>query len=405
MYLPLHCRHVGSAAGSAIALAVQTRHHSAPGLACQTSPECDKVGNATFWTLLHYGSGQSVVALRNVIEQSPDDGKLMFVKLAKEGASQKDNIVTEELINKHDRPGKPVRERCQEIWGRFPRFRASAQTEIAALEEANSGLERQTDSGLSYLQQRVAILPGEGFGQFCRLSNAASDRLLTYYKCTSGLHGQSNSKGVNVADASQYDQCLANLSQIASSLYSSIVSDADVQGVEDVQNMWLPFQWQDNFKIHLAPMKAAEAYFMQVCKNALPQIQGLSSGWPNPFDVFQNAPFTGSFHGVGVVPAISKQQFVCGSGCHDCWVRFDKADLETYDHNLEGIPILEDETGLFFPVTHLWIDFCFPDASYAQEWFYGGRCLVRKKLSLWPMPKPFFERLICAALDYVKRKS
>lgn len=271
-------------------------------------------------------------------------------------------------------------------------------TESAALPSEVSAT--AADSSLSYLQQRVAILPGEGFGQFCRLTAAAQERLLTYYKSTAGLHGQANSKGVDVADASN-DQCMFGLSQIASSLYSSILSDADVQGFEDVRNFRLPFSLQDNFQIHIGPMKAAEDLLEDVWTKRIPQLRNLSSGWPNLFDVFRNAPFTGSFHGAGIVPAISKQTFVCGSGCNTCWVRFDKADLETHDHNLEGIPTLEDDTGVFFPVTHLWIDFCFPGASYAMEWFYGGRCLVRKELSLW-MPKSLFQKLIVVALDYAK---
>merc|ERR1712072_1271384 len=110
-------------------------------------------------------------------------------------------------------------------------------------------------------------------------------------------------------------------------------------------------------------MRAAE----ELRQNCIPQMQGLSFGLPNACDVFRNAPFTGRFHGLGIVPAISKQQFVCGSGCNTTWVRFDKADLGTYDHNLEGVPVLEDEHGILFPVTHLWVDFSFPDASYALE--------------------------------------
>jgi len=242
------------------------------------------------------------------------------------------------------------------------------------------------------------------------LTKAAEERLLTHYRSTSGVLGQSNSEGVRVSDSADVSPLLAPAltperghAELGSDC--PMLRDSDVVAFREVREFNLPLGVENNFKIHICPLRPAPEIQEQVKRHRIRQMRGLSFGLPAACDVFRDAPFTGRFHGFGIVPAISDQQFLLGSTCEDrgcTWVRFDKGDLATYDHNLEGLPVLEDSEGIIFPVTHLWVDFDFPTAAYALEWFCGTRCVVRKELSLWPMPNFLFQKIISIAMGYLK---
>merc|ERR1712217_642098 len=125
--------------------------------------------------------------------------------------------------------------------------------------------------------------------------------------------------------------------------------------------------------IHIRSMVEHE----QMRSHLASEMQKLPLGLPAACDDFRSASFTGSRHGLGIVPHINEQQFVVSNGCENAWVRFDKADLRTYAHNLDKIPIFEDGKGILFPVTHLWVDYNFPTADCAFEWFCGRQCVAR----------------------------
>lgn len=425
MLLP--CRNVAAAAGSLMVLSLKTNHHRVPGVACNESGDDDahssrrsatslpdhehgRVGTAVFWTLLHCGRG--TVALRNSIRQCCDDGRLMydnlateFAALSKETASQAVNS-SGELESQAD--SMSIQERCDQLWLQCQWWLHAQRYKLSLLARPAHQVSQfcsssaacdvgddssappskvaapVLDSSVPFVHDLVAVQPGDAFGQLCRLTPAAEKHILDCYKSHAGVRGQSNLKGINLADFIDTEGVLGNGAQ-------PILSEDDIVGFEEMKNYHLPRGLEDKFQIHVFPLSAQEGPDQ---RNVVLK-EGLSLGEPHPYDVFQNAPFTGSFHGLGIVPAIYNNQFLCGSGMNSCWVRFDKKDLQTYDHDLEGVPILEDETGIFFEVTHLWVDFSIPNAaSFAMEWFCGARCLARKESSVWPLPNLVFQSLV-----------
>lgn len=371
-----------------------------------------EAGNAAFWTLLHFGRGRGVVALRDVVEQRRGDGELVFVALAGEGPQRRSRPAPEAadpLPSQTGTAGSVPAPGGGRSWpqrlGRWWRSRRLKEplTAGAASDGAQGGQLLVEEAASPFLHERIRIRPGDGFGQFCKLTPDAEERLLTHYRSTSGVLGQSNGHGVCVSEATDIMPFLAPL--LRGGPHVRMLSDSDIVAFKDVKDFRMPLGVEDNFKIHVCPMESAPQLQEEVKRHRIRQMRGLSFGLPSACDAFREAPFTGRFHGLGIVPAIDDQQFVMGSACPDAgfsWVRFDKDDLTSYDHDLEGVPVLEDDKGIFFPVTHLWVDFDFPTAAYALEWFCGTRCVVRKELSLWPMPNWLFQKIISITLGNLR---
>jgi len=301
---------------------------------------CTTVGSAYFWTFIYFGPGRRILAMRNHIELH-NDGGLEYVKLVAQAG--------------HEGPSR-------------------------------------------YARERIAIQTDRGYGQFCRLTPEAEERLVSQYK-SEAVSGVATAEGASASrDDREEDRGLTDLAhpRLAD---CPIQSEEDILFVEDVQDR-APFGIEKKFKIHICPMQAET----QLKQNLAPEMQRLRYGLPSACDAFRDATFSGNFHSLGIVPHIPGEQFVCGSGCETAWVRFDKANLQTYDHNLDGLPVMADGAGVMFPVTHLWVDVNFPTrAAYAREWCCGRRCIVRKERGLWPLPNALFRRLVDMTASKLQR--
>lgn len=299
-------------------------------------------GVSPFWTLFYFGADRDIVGLRNMVVQH-NDGQMEYIKLTEDPDS--------------------------------------------------------TDEKPSYASKRVTVNPGDGFGQFCRFNDAAEKKLLSLYKSIDPVRGKAIGQGVDAGNGMDIQPLLEELfgkmdSSDAdagmSEEHCHILSDSEIVQFEDVADQKFPLGLQTNFMIYICPMTTKE----QIRQHDIPQYQNLKFGLPQACDAFQEVPFTGDSHSLGIVPAIDRQQFVCGSTGSSTWVRFDKEDISTYDHNLGGLPTLEDELGVYFPVTHMWVDFSAPTATCALEWFSQTQCVARKEVSLWPMPDPLYRKVI-----------
>lgn len=323
----------------------------------------DAVGLAYFWTFLYMGPGRPVVALRNLVEHHAD-GRLEYVKLAVRPAS-----------------------------------------------ERHCGNER-LDSGTSgFARERVEPQMGQGYGQWCRLTAAAEERIISKYKSVADVLGKAQDVGVTTKHSSLQELAAAHLLTGSSAavphsacldiptLDYPVYSDEDIVSFEDVQDR-LPFGVERKMHIHMRTLTESVGLEQDI----VPDMRRLPFGLPASCDAWRGSPFTGSSHGFGIVPHINEQQFVSSSGCENAWVRFDKGNLQTYDHNLDKVPVFEDGDGILFPVTHLWVDLSFPTADCAMEWFCGRQCVARKMFSLWPVPNPVVKRLMNWAVGKLQSK-
>lgn len=301
---------------------------------------------AEFWTFIDLGRGAKLIALRNAARLDDEYGKINYIKLHQ------------------------------------PQDEANA---VTRLREPVALLGRKA----------VLVNPGDGFGQFCILTSDAEKRLLTQYRSVSRVLGQANSNGVNVADATDIQSFLESLLEATgdgcTSSPSLAIKDSDVEEFRDVTSTKLPFGIERRFNIYLSPMQAELP--LQIRQKQIPELNGLKYGLPTTCDIFRAAPFTGEHHGLGIVPAIGKYQFVAGSKSDGVWVRCDLEDFSLYDHNLEGIPYIKDKSSIVLPVTHLWVDFSYTTATYGLDWFFGRTCLARKEIPLWPMPNFIYQQI------------
>lgn len=340
------------AAGIVLCLAPRkrTRRHKHPQVrgsvrSATTSLAC-KGSAAEFWTFIDLGKGAKLIGLRNAARLDDDDGQINYMKLHR------------------------------------PQDEANA---VTRLREPAELLGRQA----------VLVNPGDGFGQFCILTSDAEQRLLSQYRSVSRVVGQSNSNGVHVADATDIQPLLQSLLDAAEDDCTSsarlTINDSDVEEFRDVDSTKLPFGIQRRFNIYLSPMPAELP--VQLREQQIPELKGLKYGLPTTCDSFRAAPFTGDHHGLGIVPAIGKYQFIAGSASDGVWVRCDLEDFSLYEHNLEGIPYIKDESSIMLPVTHLWVDFSYTTATYGLDWFYGKTCLARKAIPLWPMPNFIYQQI------------
>lgn len=307
-----------------------------------TSLAC-KGSSAEFWTFIDLGRGARLIALRNAARLY-DDGKINYVKLH-EAQDDADAVAT---------PGAPA---------------------------------------APFDREAVFVNPGDGFGQFCTLTADAEERLLAQHRSVSRVVGQANSNGVDVADATDIQPFLDPLLAAKGGCTASnlVNEDSDVEKFLDVSSVRLPFGLERRFNIYLSPMEAELP--VQIRKKQIPELRGLKFGLPTTCANFRDAPFTGKHHGLGIVPAIGKYQFVAGSGSDGVWVRCELEDFGLYDHNLEGIPYIKGKSSIVLPVTHLWVDFSYTTATYGLDWFFGGTCLARKEIPLWPMPNFIYQQV------------
>lgn len=340
------------AAGIVLCLAPRkrTRRHRHPhvrgSVRSATTSLAHKGSAAEFWTFIDLGRGAKLIALRNAARLDDDDGQINYMKLHR--PQDEENAVT--------RLREPA-----ELLGR----------------------------------EAVLVNPGDGFGQFCFLTSDAEQRLIEQYRSVSRVLGQANSNGVHVADATDIQPFLESLLDAAEDgctpSASFRIKDSDVEEFRDVASTKLPFGIERRFNIYLSPMQAELP--VQIREKQIPELKGLKYGLPTTCDIFRAAPFTGEHHGLGIVPAIGKYQFVAGSGCDGVWVRCDLKDFGLYEHNLEGIPYIKDESSIMLPVTHLWVDFSYTTATYGLDWFFGKTCLARKEIPLWPMPNFIYQQI------------
>lgn len=291
--------------------------------------------SSEFWTFLNMGRGAPLPALRNAVELGPGREEFKYVRLDNPG----------------DRPPP---------WDR----------------------------------EELVVQPGDGFGQFCLLDDDCEKWLRSEYKSVSSVLGRSYSEGLDAAQRTDVQSLLDPLLHEAGCSARGLhVPDSYIEKCRDVASYNLPFGLANKFKIYLSPMTSEEELPDVIRERRHPELKGLKFGLPSPCDSFREAPFTGTLHALGIVPAIGKYQFVTGSGLDGTWVRFDSADFASYDHDLRGLPVLRDEQSIVLPVTHLWVDFSFTSPIYCLEWFFAGRCLARKEISIRPMPNFIYQQV------------
>jgi len=317
---------------------------------------------------MYLGPKYGVIGLRNQFEKCAD-GSLQYVKLAPRPleagpAASDDGVVSEaakDALTSH----------------------SSKPAEVGQFEQEPTA---------SFLQMRVPAPEGLGFGQWCRLATAAEEQLIADFKSVDRVAGCANSRGVEVGP----DALVEEVQRLAAT--GPLQSNSCVVAVDDVQDR-MPFGLERKMRIHTCTLQD-DNLPMNTESSAV--LQGLPYGLPAQCNALRQQ-FSGCQHSLGIVPHINEQQFVVSSGCKGTWVRFDQDDLQNYEHNLDGIPSVEDDKGILFPVTHLWVDFNFPTAKCAFEWFCGTSCLARREISLWPLPTPLFKRLIRWAVGKLRQ--
>lgn len=350
-----------------------------------------------------------VFGLRNQIQVHPD-GKLEYVKLAERGvpvaprgrklqraaaampSAQRPLAGADEEARRAPAWRRAWR-RLLRLLGRSRPDRGAPAAGGAAARAAGGGA-RATSAGgkgspQSHRRERVPIIAGTGYGQWCRLSDAAERRLLEHFKSTASVEGQRRADGPDVVDEIAFADLRISECPIS--------CNEDVLNFEDAQDR-LPWNIEKKMHLHVAPMAPERLKEISV-----PELTKLPLGLPDCCDAFRGAPFTGGSHALAVVGHINKQQFIAGSGCENTWVRFDRDDLtSTYDYDLGGIPTIRDGRGIIFPVTHLWIDCTGSSSTCAFEWFCGRQCVARRSISLWPLPTFVLKQVLSWAFGRLK---
>lgn len=229
----------------------------------------------------------------------------------------------------------------------------------------------RSKTGLGHTEVKVA--QGEGFGQWCRIKDEMRLRLLREYKDISNMQGKSNKDGL--PGTREQEKALPHDRPIPDEV-------ANIEYFEDTQDR-LPLGLEKGFNISLFELKGEPGKVGPALKNNYSIVGKLPFGLPSSVDPFRTCPLAGNRQASGFVPHINGQQFCMGSEGTFTWVRFDIGDLNTFEHNLQGVPVIRDgEKGIIFPVTHLWVDLDGP----AFQWFVGKRCLAVKKMNLWFIP-------------------
>jgi hypothetical protein len=236
-----------------------------------------------------------------------------------------------------------------------------------------------------YGRTEVRVNQGDSFGQWCRINDSAKQRLLKEFKDCSCVTGKANKAGLQAT--LQAERALPLEKPIHD-------EDADVEYFEDTQDR-LPLGIEKTFNITMFKLEGPPGKVGEALKNNYKSVSRLPFGLPCSVDSFRSSPLAGAIQGSGFVSAISGQQFCLGTAATFAWVRFDIGDLNTFDHDLTGIPVIKDGTnGIIFPVTHLWVDLI----GISLEWFLGKRCVAQKKLNLWFIPGSVLRGIISFAM-------
>lgn len=229
--------------------------------------------------------------------------------------------------------------------------------------------------GGGFSRTEVKVKQGEAFGQWCRIGDSTEQRLLRDFKNTAPVKGKQVKEGLQPTQEIE-----RNLPQVSEVPIPDEFTEVDY--FEDTQDR-LPLGLEQGFNIKLFELQGEPGKVGAALKKNYKQVSKLPFGLPWSVDEFRDSPMAGAKQASGFVDHINGQQFCVGSQCTFVWVRFDIGDLNSFDHDFTGVPVIKDgKKGLIFPVTHLWVDLI----DVALEWFIGKRCIARKKMNLWFIP-------------------